>query len=773
MKLDTTPATIHRGGVQTEQVFTIAAKGKAFEILSSGLYTDARLAIVRELCCNARDSHIANETPDVPFRVHLPNRLEPWFEVRDYGLGLSEHDVFHIFTTYFESTKDKSDDFIGCLGLGSKAPFSYADAFEVVSRFNGVKSTYSMFKNEAGIPSVAKMAETKTLSANGVAVKLSIKPEDHGPFQSRLSSSLKYFETKPEVVGISNFKWDPLPADPIRGDGWFISASTYSSHPVIAVQGGVGYKVDMAHIRPELNDRENAFIKAVHLVLSFEIGQIDIPPSREEVRYDKNTIANIVKSIKNVREQLTPQIEERIAHIPTDSHFSCFAKMREYSEENFRTGQGIGTFVQTDLVKNKLLAEYVKTGGRIVMDFGEPAVFSGIDEDKIAREQKGIGGLKHFTIRDYARPGYAASRLTRFTNIITGTHKLEPDNKTIVVLLDERARAIMKLSQHAIEDRKCRDVFAIVPNDYKTFQTNKEAQAEYQTIITIMGHPPVDLISDVVLHTESDGVAKAATTRKTYYYKFKGLTKSSRARRAYYSDPDMIEWDFMDVKSTDAPDEGLYFLVHAHRNVRVGDDSDTRPILWKSSFQSNMTKVLTMINRVKGTEYTLDDVWGAQTGHVSRKLTKDPKWTNVFSLASECFDDIDAVAALHTQIQTHSHFVGIDKQLDSPKFKEHISSLRPDSKFLSIIQPLLDVEKFDTTLFELVEPARDIAKALHGPNAGGMADQFNNPPPPLYDTEEIIAAYPMLTYVEHNEYDEDNLGDEMFAYINLIDGQQS
>ena len=39
--------------------FKIKANAKAFKILTSNLYTDVPLAIVRELGCNAYDAHIA------------------------------------------------------------------------------------------------------------------------------------------------------------------------------------------------------------------------------------------------------------------------------------------------------------------------------------------------------------------------------------------------------------------------------------------------------------------------------------------------------------------------------------------------------------------------------------------------------------------------------------------------------------------------------------------------------------------------------------------
>ena len=57
--------------------FRIRNSAKAFNILSSGLYANKVRAIVRELSCNAVDSHTAAGKQDTPFDVHLPNVLEP------------------------------------------------------------------------------------------------------------------------------------------------------------------------------------------------------------------------------------------------------------------------------------------------------------------------------------------------------------------------------------------------------------------------------------------------------------------------------------------------------------------------------------------------------------------------------------------------------------------------------------------------------------------------------------------------------------------------
>jgi hypothetical protein len=50
-------------------------------------------AIIRELACNSRDSHILNSNEQIPIEVTLPSVFEPTFSVRDFGPGLSEDDI--------------------------------------------------------------------------------------------------------------------------------------------------------------------------------------------------------------------------------------------------------------------------------------------------------------------------------------------------------------------------------------------------------------------------------------------------------------------------------------------------------------------------------------------------------------------------------------------------------------------------------------------------------------------------------------------------------
>lgn len=87
-------------------------------ILRSTLYSRKALAVLREYGTNGWDEHRESGQPDRPIKVVMPTVLKPTLLIRDFGRGLSEHDVLHIYTQYGESTKRSSNTATGMLGIG-------------------------------------------------------------------------------------------------------------------------------------------------------------------------------------------------------------------------------------------------------------------------------------------------------------------------------------------------------------------------------------------------------------------------------------------------------------------------------------------------------------------------------------------------------------------------------------------------------------------------------------------------------------------------------
>jgi len=150
--------------------YSIKASAKAFKILSDGLYSDKIAAPIRELATNAYDAHVAKGNINTPFDVHLPSVAEPWFAIRDYGIGMSKQELQTTYTTYFDSNKTHSNDFVGCMGLGSKTPFTLSDAFTVTSVKDNKKTTVINYLDE-DVPNFSIISEENTNEASGTEIK--------------------------------------------------------------------------------------------------------------------------------------------------------------------------------------------------------------------------------------------------------------------------------------------------------------------------------------------------------------------------------------------------------------------------------------------------------------------------------------------------------------------------------------------------------------------------------------------------------------------------
>src|SRR6185369_4300729 len=105
MKLNETKPYLEMSGELEEQFFSIQDQGMIFDILRNKMYSNPILAICREISCNARDAHREVGATEVPVHIHLPNTLEPYYKVKDFGPGISPDRMSNIFIKYTASTK--------------------------------------------------------------------------------------------------------------------------------------------------------------------------------------------------------------------------------------------------------------------------------------------------------------------------------------------------------------------------------------------------------------------------------------------------------------------------------------------------------------------------------------------------------------------------------------------------------------------------------------------------------------------------------------------
>jgi len=298
MKLTVPERNVTSNGVISESSFTITASAKAFKILSSSLYKDKILAIVRELSCNAYDSHVDNGNKGKPFDVHIPTILNPYFKVRDYGTGISHDDMMSLYVTYFNSTKTDSNDFIGALGLGSKSPFSYADTFNVNSFKDGRVKSYTAYIDDAGTPNISLMTDLETDQPNGIEVSVYVNESDFHTFRTKIGSVYQYFAVKPKVNGYE-FQKSSEKTVLYSGDKWALYSRGYNDVATKAIQGNIGYEIAASAII-NLPEHLRSVIQYNNIELFFNIGDLEVAASREELSYDERTSDNIKEVLSEI-----------------------------------------------------------------------------------------------------------------------------------------------------------------------------------------------------------------------------------------------------------------------------------------------------------------------------------------------------------------------------------------------------------------------------------------------------------------------------------------
>jgi hypothetical protein len=309
-KIDNEPVLSNVGEVGE---FRIRNSAKAFGILSSGLYANKIRAIIREYSCNAVDSHTEAGNLDTPFDVHLPNTLEPWFAVRDYGVGLDEQQVRNIFTTYFESTKAETDDLIGGLGLGSKSAFSFTDNFTIVAIKGGVKRVYTAFINDQGVPSIAPMGEEASNEPNGVEIRFAVEDSyDFRKFLNEAQHVYKHFKLRPVVSGgIGEFQFvDAAYSDRDIIPGVHANERGYGNS--YAIMGNIEYPLD---VPSNMDLGDVGHLLRCGLTIEFGIGELDIQASREGLSYIPETVAAIKAKLEALNSVLADRIAEEVSSV--------------------------------------------------------------------------------------------------------------------------------------------------------------------------------------------------------------------------------------------------------------------------------------------------------------------------------------------------------------------------------------------------------------------------------------------------------------------------
>ena len=722
MRTATADIQVQRGGVQSENTFTIKATSKAFDILSSGLYSDKIKAIVRELSCNAHDSHVAAGKPDTPIEVKLPTHLDHTFYVKDFGLGLSHEGVTQLYTTYFESTKTNSDDYIGQLGLGSKSPFSYAATFTVESRFNGVKRVYTCFKNEQGMPAISMMGEEKTNEVNGVTVSLAVKREDVDKFSEAARKVFMYFNPRPVVKGHES--WAPYQIKhTIAGTNWKIRETDYYARmeKAYVVQGFVAYPVDTNILAERGMSVAAKKLANTNLDLYVDIGKVEVAASREALSYDVRTIQNLIDVLEAAAKEMRVSFQKEFDACKT--HWEVAQLVGKFSDS--------GTYEFREIYNSMHMSKPFTWNGRPV-------------ERKVELDMTGIANT---TIRRMTNSGRKASPDGIWTPENT-TKKMSYDIgfQNLHVLVDTEAKGHSQLAEFFLSDQSSVNgrspaVLIIAPISKKLF-----SQQEVDQIVAQLGAPKVVKTSDLnFTRTKVGTYKKRAVEEKMVWTGFPEY-KDRHGRTETREKFSRLCWS---TETIDLEDGGFYVDVErftaVKNGVNVNQLDEMISMAKKLGFVEDDFKLYGMNERDRKHIADNDD-WVEFTDHI----TKEFKALNVNeALYKRCIYEA-VVQQLGRQV----------KQLFVDNWTYRRLRLK-EGEFVDFFDQLIKLDQEAATVdVNAVQTAIQLLRLNVNTNIRATK---------VYDEwRSVVGQYEMLGMMDWNRVDTSNV-DKIVNYVNAIE----
>jgi hypothetical protein len=701
--------------------FKIKASAKAFSILSSGLYANKIRAIVRELSCNAVDSHVAAGKQDTPFDVHLPNDLEPWFSIRDYGTGLTHEQVTQIYTTYFESTKTTSNEYIGALGLGSKSPFAYTDNFTVTAIRDNKKGIYSAFINANGVPSIAQMMTEDTDEPAGVEVKFSVNDRyDYSKFRDEARQVYTYFKLRPVVTGYKDFQFTDVEYET---ENIVPGVHSYKhNHNSKAIMGNIAYPIDIPNSDKVLGELRTLLNQG--LELHFAIGELDFQASREGLSYIPSTIDAIKAKLEAVNAALTVVLAKEADAIANLWERALFLKSKRDSG-----------------LWSAAVVKYVTDTKFALANPDQKQYWNFLKENKITVED--LISKYNITVTAFTHSGNS----TTVTNSKTGYDHVKQADGTHKSIhywsfgIDRGARFVVNdLNIGATERAKFHwkntskeKTEAGTHNVYVLAKFDKTKPMNTRAFFAALHNPPEDwkmLASDLKQKDRVSGSLKNVTI----------LELQERGSGGYYRSKEMVWRDAGKADSFDTT-QTYYYLPMSGFNVdsKLGHQFDVK------RFYNDMKEC--------GVASLKKHIYGVRKSDIEFIKTQK-NWINIEDYIPQELSKIDNKVTMSLVLQAVDNF-NLLQYNDNIVY--HVEST--DSPYVKLVSQFMGFEKIKYSEQSLKNLCRMYAKNVTF-NPQDTVDTF------VAQCKVVYERYPLLQYLRSAP------STEVGAYINLIDTQK-
>lgn len=296
--------------------FELADPRILMELLSK-LYAHPKQTMVQEYLCNARDAHRESGATQ-QIEVWGPTTASPNFVVRDYGPGLSEERLKNIFFKYGKSTKRNNNQQTGGFGIGAKSFAAYTDSMLVETYYNGTYSAWTCFKDSDRLIKGTCDQTMPTEEPNGVRITIAIDPQDIADISTAIRRCV-YFWEKDEQPLLHNVPEKQLEgyelnqlSGPLHTYKPDIPNFIGPSKQGIVVLDGIPYPLNSTLIKnipvfQEFQKRARGV-----LVLFAETGDLEIAPTREDLKDTPENREVLAKLAIGAEEDLTAGLEAQI-----------------------------------------------------------------------------------------------------------------------------------------------------------------------------------------------------------------------------------------------------------------------------------------------------------------------------------------------------------------------------------------------------------------------------------------------------------------------------
>lgn len=310
------------GNVETTG-FTIEVNESMFQMLTSNVYNNPILAVIREWSTNACDACIAADL-DVNFDAHLPTISEPTFSVRDYGTGLPPEDIVGLFSNLGASTKRGSNSYNGTFGIGRMAGLAVSDAFTVESFYQGNHYTYAI-SMQKGVPVTMSLGSVPTTEPNGLKLSVNVDTDDIHTYVKTAEDLYVFFDHKPNI-NIPNMSLELDVSDNIS-DGWFFQKGERTNYLVMSqVPYAIPYNRQI---------EDHGFTS---LVIKVPLGTVSFNPGRETLSLDKKTIEYVNSQFAKVKEEYMHAAILKMAEAKNDKEvYTCYCKLTSNAPYSIRS----------------------------------------------------------------------------------------------------------------------------------------------------------------------------------------------------------------------------------------------------------------------------------------------------------------------------------------------------------------------------------------------------------------------------------------------------